>query len=308
MALLVRKLREHLTLNNTMNNILDTLTYKSETKEKKYFYASDFGKPILDTYLKFKGVPETNPPKWFETLKWGAGKGVEMSMLEILKQNGIVAQDYNQEEHGGFKMERNGVTISGYMDAIHKDLGVPIEIKSINNKNEFDIRNYENGYPRENYVGQLAIYMDNLGVDTGFLFVSSVDGLNTFWFECKRVGDGLYQCGNVTVDLNEQYRVWGKLYNEYVLKDVEPSPFQYIYKKDIEKIDWKSLSSSDISKARTGKKVIGDWQITYSPYKDLIIKKQGAELGYSLAELERINELTKGYTTWGKERVNVQNT
>jgi hypothetical protein len=281
------------------SNILDTLTYKQDFKEKKYFYASDFGKPILDTYLKFKGVPETNPAQWYETLKWGAGQGVEASMLTILKQNGIVREDYDQKEHGGFKMERNGVTISGYMDAIHNN-GSPIEIKSINNKNEFDIRNYANGYPRENYVGQLSIYMDNLGVDTGYLFVASIDGLNTFWFECKKVSDGIYKCGNVTVDLNEQYRVWGKLYTEYVLKDIEPSPNQYIYKRNIEEIDWKTVSAGDISKARNGHKVLGDWQIIYSSYKDYIIKKQGSELGYSLAELSRIKELTDGYTTWKK--------
>lgn len=280
-----------------MNNILETLTYKTEQKEKKHFYASDYGKPILDTYLKFKGVPETNPPKWFETLKWGAGKGVEEAMLGVLKQNGIVNQNYNQEEHGGFKMERNGITIAGYMDAVHVN-GNPIEIKSINNKNDFDIKSYEDGYPRENYVGQLSIYMDNLGVDTGYLFVSSVDGLHTFWFECKKQSDGVYKCGNVIVDLNEQYRKWNKLYHEYVLKDIEPNPFQYIYKRNIDEIDWKSVSKSDISKARNNRKVLGDWQVLYSGYKDYIIEKQKATLGYTIEELEKIIKYTEKYTTW----------
>ena len=282
-----------------MNSILDTLTYRREEKEKKYYHASDYNKPILELYLRFKGVKETDPTQWYETLKWGAGKGVETAMLEILKQNKLVAEDYNQEEHGGFKMERDGITISGYMDAIHID-GCPIEIKSINNKNQFDIMNYENGEPRENYVGQLAIYMDYLGKDKGYLFVSSIDGLNTFWFECVKISDGVYRCGKVTVDLNEQYRKWSELYHEYVLKDKEPSPWQYVYKRNIEEIDWKSVSAGDISKARNGKKVIGDWQISYSPYKKYIIEKQGTSEGYSLTELQRINELTKGYTNWKK--------
>lgn len=282
-----------------MTNILDTLTYKSEHKEKKNFYASDFGKPILELYFKYKNVPETNPTQWQDTLKWGAGKGVETAMVEILKQNGIVPQDYVQETHGGFKMEREGITISGYMDAKNME-GLPIEIKSINNKNAFDIMNYENKKPRENYVGQLSIYMDFLGVDKGYLFVASVDGLSTFWLECNKVGERLYQCGEIIVDLDKQYKQWAKLYNEYVLKDVEPNPFQYVYKLDIDKIDWKTVSAGDISKARSGKKVLGDWQISYSNYKDLIIEKQGAKLGYSLEELQKINEATKGYTTWTK--------
>lgn len=281
-----------------MNNIITAeLTYSQEPKEKKHFYASDYGKAILDTYLKFKGVKETNPPQWFETLKWGAGKGVEMAMLDVLKQSGVVSKDYNQEEHGGFKMERNGVTIAGYMDAIDIE-GNPIEIKSINNKNEYDIKSYDDGYPRENYVGQLAIYMDYLGVDKGYLFVSSVDGLHTFRFECKKFGDGIYKCGKVTVDLNEQYRKWNKLYHEYVLKDIEPNPFQYVYKRNVDEIDWKTVSKADISKARNNRKVLGDWQILYSGYKDYIIEKQGATLGYSIEELEKIIKYTDGYTTW----------
>lgn len=282
-----------------MTNILDSLIYKQEYKEKKNFYASDYGKPILEMYLKFKGVPETNPPKWSDTLKWGAGKGVETAMVDVLKQSGIVPLDYVQETHGGFKMEREGVTISGYMDAKNMN-GEPIEIKSINNKNAFDIMNYENKKPRENYVGQLSIYMDNLGVDKGYLFVASIDGLSTFWLECNKVGERLYQCGEIIVDLDKQYKQWAKLYNEYVLKDVEPSPWQYVYKRDVDKIDWKTVSAGDISKARGGKKVLGDWQIYYSPFKDLIIEKQGATLGYSLEELAKINEATRGYTTWTK--------
>lgn len=284
-----------------MTNILDTLVYKSEYKEKKNFYASDFGKPIYELYLKYKGIPETNPPKWSDTLKWGAGKGVETAMVDVLKQSGIVPQDYVQETHGGFKMEREGITISGYMDAKNME-GLPIEIKSINNKNAFDIMNYENKKPRENYVGQLSIYMDFLGVDKGFLFVASIDGLSTFWLECNKVGERLYQCGEIIVDLDKQYKQWSKLKTEYVDKDVEPSVWQYVYKYDVDKIDWKTISAGDISKARNGKKVLGNWQISYSNFKDLIIEKQGATLGYSLEELEKINKATSGYTTWSKDK------
>lgn len=275
---------------------LNELKYTSEYKPKNNFYASDYGRPILELYFKYKNIPETNPTKWNDTLKWGAGKGVETAMVDILKQNGIVAQDYVQETHGGFKMEREGVTISGYMDSIHVD-GCPIEIKSINNKNAFDILNYENGKPRENYVGQLSIYMDFLGKDKGYLFVASIDGLNTFWLECNKVGERLYQCGEVIVDLDKQYKQWAKLMNDYVQKDIEPSVWQYVYKHDVDKIDWKTVSAGDISKARGGKKVLGDWQIIYSNYADLIIQKQGQSRGYSLEELEKINQYTKGYTT-----------
>lgn len=284
---------------------LDELVYVSEDKAKTRFYPSDFNKPNIELYLKFKGVKETNPPKWSDTLKWGAGNGVEEQMLKILKMNGIVKEDYNQKEHGGFKMEREGIEIGGYTDARTID-GLPIEIKSINNKNSFDIKKYEDGYPRENYVGQLSIYMDYLGVDTGYLFASTVDGLSTFWFVCKKIDDGVYQCGNVIVDIYKEYRRWSKLKTEYIDKDREPKWTQYLYKRDVREIDFKkellegTISKSAIQEARMGRKVIGDWEVSYSPYKNLIIEKQGVELGYTLEELEIIKTKTEGYTSWIK--------
>jgi hypothetical protein len=124
-----------------------------------------------------------------------------------------------------------------------------------------------------------------------------MDGLDTFWMECNKIGEGLYQCGTVTVDLNKEYKKWSKLYHEYVLKDIEPPINQYIYKKDIEKIDWDSMSAGDITKARNNHKVLGDWEVLYSPYKDIIVAKQGTTLGYTAQELTRIKELTTGYSS-----------
>ncbi len=278
-------------------NLLQTLKYEDTPRpDDNVFHASDFGKPILDIYLRILGTPKTNPPKWNDTLKWEAGKGVELGMLKLLKYNGIVAEDYDQNIQGAFSVEREGVTLNGHMDAINLQ-GQPIEIKSINNKNSVDIANYRDGLPKENYVGQLAVYMDILGVDTGFLFAATIDGLDTFWFECKRTGDRQYTCGKVTVDLDKEYKKWAVLKTKYIDTKTEPSPWQYVYKRNIEELDWTTVSVGDISKARNGHKVIGDWQVLYSPYKDYIIEKQGTKAGYTLVELERIKELTKGYSS-----------
>jgi hypothetical protein len=38
------------------------------------------------------------------------------------------------------------------------------------------------------------------------------------------------------------------------------------------------------------------FKIDYSPYKDYIIKAQGATLGYTPEEIEKIKELTKGFS------------
>jgi len=255
----------------------------------------------LDLYLGLKGVPITNPPVWYETLRMGAGNGVEDAMLQILKDSRIVDPYYDQDFDGRVEMEREGVVIHGYMDAIRMDNGQPIEIKSINNKNAWDIRKYETGEPRESYIGQLSIYQDFLGKDTGHLFVSSVDGLSRFWFDNKRVSDtGDYQCGMTCVNIANEYKRWAKI-KAMVDNNEKPDIFEYRYKYPLESIDWANLSADKISKARTGKAVIGDWQVLYSPWKDLIVKLQGTELGYSLEELKYINKVTEGYTNWKKK-------
>ena len=277
---------------------LSELKHKTEQREKTAFYASDVFKPILDLYFSFKGTEPTNPPDWYETLKWGAGKGVEEAMLKVLKDSGVVPEDYDQKEHGRIEIEREGIRINGYIDAKTKD-GLPIEIKSINNKNQFDIQKYEEGYPRENYVGQLAVYMDALGVSRGYLFVSSIDGLNRFLFECNKIGERKYKCKNTEVDLDKEYKRWSKLYNGNIDKSIVPKPTEYIYKVPIDEIDWGKVSKTDISKARNGQKVIGgkdSWRITYSPWKDLILQMQGVAVGYTAEEIEKIKSLTKGYS------------
>jgi len=273
----------------------DELTIDLEQRDKKGFWPSDFGKMNIELYWAFKREPKTNVATWNETLKWGAGKGVEMQMLQVLKDSGIVPENYDQMEHGRIDSNMRSVPVRGFIDAKTMQ-GLPIEIKSINNKNMWDIKNYENGQPKENYVGQLALYMESLGVSKGYLFVASIDGLNYFLFECNKIDEGQYRCGSVEVNVHTELDKWRKLFYNNFLKDVEPDVNQFMYKIPIEEVDWTSLSKDKISKARNNKAVIGDWQVTYSDWKDLIIEKQGATLGYTDDEIARIKVLTKGYS------------
>ncbi len=277
--------------------MLHKLNIKPREKQKGAFYASDYGKSMLELYLGFKNVPQTNPTRWQDTLRMGAGKGAEEAMLRVLKDSGIVAEDYTQEEQGRIDVTKGGFTIHGYVDAI-TTTGEPIEIKTINNKNAFDISKYEAGEPRESYVGQLAIYMDCLGKDKGYLFVSSIDGLNTFWFECNKIDKLTYKCGNVVINLGDKYRQWKNLNDNHIQKDIMPDVYEIRYKHPISELDWKSLSKDTIAKMRGNKKVYGDWQVSYSSWKDHIISLQKETAGYTDEELKVINEKTTGYTTW----------
>lgn len=302
-----------------MKPILKT---QNDKKVRTRFHPTDSEKLEADIWCELMKIEPTNPPEWEDKLKWGAGKGVELTMIDTLKFNGIIAEDYNQENLESTVMQREGVDISMKFDArtiksllkcegtllpqseeIQIEDGDILEIKSINNKNFFDIQRYIDGYPKSNYVMQLSMYMDALGKDRGFLFVASIDGLNTFWFECKKREDGKYQCGNTIVDIQAEYKRFAEI-NRKFLAGEQPNWFEEIYKKPIEEIDWTQISDGDISKARNNQKVIGSegkWKIDYSPFKNLIVGKQGITIkGYTDEEIAIIKEKTKGYTTWKK--------
>lgn len=270
---------------------------KAETKVRTGFHASDFGKSSLDLYFAWTGEEVSNPIKWFDKLKMGAGKGVELEMLKVLKESDVVNPEYDQEKDGRVNFKYKDIEIHGYIDAITKS-GKAIEIKSINNKNAFDIKKYEEGLPRASYVGQLATYNHFLGNDIGYLFVSTVDGLRWFWLENNKIGNMNYACESVIVDLEKEYDRWNKLYVENILPRKLPDIWENVYKIPIEELDLSKYSKTDLKKAYAGDKVLGSkdsWMITYSPYKDKIIKLQGSEVGYSEEEHKKLKKLIKEY-------------
>lgn len=279
-----------------MNKIPNFKTIR-EVKEKTAFYCSDCLKPNIDLYFSMTNEPVTNPMEWTSTLRMGAGKGVEMEMLKVLKDSDVVEKNYIQEEHGRVDFKYKDITVHGYMDALTKS-GKPIEIKSINNKNFIDIKSYKDGKPRENYVGQLSLYQHFLGVDTGYLFVSTVDGLEWFWLENKKIGDMKYQCENVVFDLGAELERWNKLYTENIVPKKLPDIWENVYKIPIEELDLSKYPKTNLKDASAGKKVLGSgdkWKIEYSSWKNRIIELQGSGVGYSSEELSALKEKIKKY-------------
>lgn len=319
------------------------LKYIEERRKKNNCVASDFGKLGIDVILGLAGVEYSNPMDWTNYLRMSAGKGVELQMLKVLKQNGVVDETYDQDfevtecidpetgvttlekkEKESTKIVRNGITISMRFDAEVKKGGAmlealdnllpqgeklvlgegePIEIKTINNKNSFDIQKYIDNKPRDSYVGQLAIYMDALGKDRGYLFVSSIDGLNYFLFVCNKTAEGIYQCGDTVVDLNKEYARFAEL--SEMAKNIWDYPkmkrywSEVRYKIPLEEVEWTKLSVTAIGDIRNGRKVVGDddkWKIDYSSYKDIIVYMQGEQLGYTDEELVKIKEMTAGFS------------
>ena len=192
---------------------------------------------------------------------------------------------------------------------------VIVEIKSFYGS----MQSYElaSGKPRTSYLKQLAIYMDATNLNKGILLYMDRGTGQMFQFNLERAEGLMFVCTSANkdgyavvtqFDLSEDYKRFAKIWNDYIIPDVEPDS-DFIYKIPPAQVDWHSLPANQISKARNNQKVIGSgWQVAYSPYKDLIVAKEAKKygrtfedyIGYSASELAEIKELTSGYTTWKK--------
>lgn len=273
---------------NLKNSIIIGASKEEERHAKDSFWASENETNVFDIYHRWKGTPETNPIPEDRKMIMLAGKMIEEACVATASKAMLINSTQDRVE-----MEREGVKITGYMDAIASD-GTIIEIKSF--YGDYQAKELEAGKARESYLKQLAIYMDYKDSNEGILLYIDRGTGQMYEFKLERSGN-VFTCNNIQFDITDTYKKWARLYNNNILKDIEPKS-EYRYKYDIDTLDWSKVSKADISKARNGHKVIGDWQILYSGYKNLIIEREGTTLGYSPEELEKIKEKTKGFTTW----------
>jgi hypothetical protein len=261
-------------------------------KEKTSFWASESEKPLFDLYHEWMGTPPTNPLMAEKLVMFSAAKHLEISIIKRLQSIGLV-QKQEDDKQLRFEMERQGIKVSGYYDGVFVD-GTPVEIKTF--YGEYQATLLKEGNPKPSYLKQLAIYMDSLDKNLGKLIYLDRGTGEMYEFDLRREPNSLrFKSMAVEFDLNDTYNRWAKLYKNHVAPKIEP-PSEYKYKKPLHAIDWSKVSRSDISKARNNHKVIGDWEALYSPYKSLIIEREGTTLGYSLEELEQIKRLTTGYS------------
>lgn len=271
------------------------------------FWASDGYKDRFDLYHSWIGTKSTNPFGAETKLIFSAGKAIELAFVQSMINAGHF-KDFNDDQMR-VDMERKGVRITGYVDAVTKD-GHPCEIKSYYGRhNEKDI---DKGIAKDGYLLQLCVYMDFMDQDTGFLIYLGRDMGNYYVFEVRRMKDGRFLCigtkdarSEQIIDLHAEYSRWYEIKTNYVDKKIEPVA-DYQYKYDIEETDWTKVVKSKRTDARTGKAVLGDWQAKYSSYKKLLVEAEAKRknidsdvyLGYTEKELARIAELTKGHSTW----------
>lgn len=284
--------------------------------EKVSFYPTESETSAFEIYHRFKGTLETNPMDVKTRFGLGMRKKLEEAAIsffdgmEILKEpepyTNLAGKYIEKPDQHRVDMEKNGVRITGYMDGVILEKqsvivtnDVPIEIKTSYGKYQQD--ELLAGKPKMSYLKQLAIYMDSIDAEKGYLFQVHferdliIDDI--YQFTIIKTGDKTYQCNGIIIDLNIVYARYKEIWDKYIQTDTEPV-CEFRYKYPLEEINWRELYQSQISGARNNKAVIGDWQVKYSSYKNLIIEKEGSTIGYSDQEIEYILSQTRGYTRW----------
>lgn len=269
-------------------------------KEKTSFWASETETMAFDIFHRWQKTPPTNPIDEEKLMMLKMRKLTEEAVVHFIKKSGRLIDRLTNEERCYFEWGPNKVPISGYPDLgiLFDNEEVVIEIKTYyGGKQHSEIRV---GHIKEAYLKQLAIYLYHFKIKHGVLLMINQGTGEKFEFDLYQNGNNPYHfiCPDNEIDINleDTFKRWEKIWLENIKTGIEPEP-EFLYKYDIEKIDWNNISPSAIAKARNNKYVIGDWQVKYSDYKDLIIKKQGTVLGYTPEEIKRIRELTAGYST-----------
>lgn len=271
-----------------VTKLYESLRLEEPKKEKKSFWATDSEKPLFDLYHEWIGTPPTNPIEPEKAIMFNAAKMIEIALIEKLTKLGIT-QDLKEQKR--IEMTRCGVPISGYIDGVFVD-GTPLEIKTF--YGDYQAQELKALKPKTSYLKQLAIYMDFLVAKLGKLIYMDRGTGEMYEFTLTRTGDFTYECCSIKFNLLDTYMRWKMLYENHIISKIEPTS-EFKYKYPLELIT--QAPKSVIALARNNRAVYGDWQVKYSPYKNLIISREGTTVGYSEEEIKKIKELTDGYTS-----------
>lgn len=269
-------------------------------KKKTTFWASESETMAFDIFHRFMGTEPTNPMDEEKIMMLQMRKLTEMAVVEFLRKSGKLIPKLTNDERCFFEWGPNKVPISGYPDAgikVGKE-EIIVEVKTYyGGKQHSEVRI---GNVKPSYLKQLAIYLYHFKIKHGVLLMINQGTGERFEYDLYQQDKNKYHfiCPDNAIEINleETFKRFEKIWVENIQPKKEPV-IEFQYKYDIEKINWAETAASAISKARNNHAVIGDWQIKYSDFKDLIIERQGTVPGYTPEELNRIRELTAGYST-----------
>jgi len=275
-------------------------------KKKSTFWASESEIMAFEIFHRWIGTKPTNPISEEKLMMLKMRKLTEEAVILFLRKSGKLIERFSNDERCFFEWGKHKVPISGYPDAGIEINGEEIIVEVKTYYGGFQHSRVRIGDVKTSYLSQLAIYLYHLKIKRGILLMINQGTGERYEYDLYQTGDNPHHfiCpdNTVEIDLERVFKRFEKIWIENVKPGIEPK-IEYLYKYPVDKINWDNVSSSIISKARNDKSVHGDWQIKYSDFKDMIVKKQGTCLGYSEKELEIIRKVTTGYSTRKKNQV-----
>lgn len=281
-------------------------------RDRRGYYASSLGKDMRDLYWEATGEPETNPTDLVGSLRMNCGtwieKGIVNDVLTKLHLFGmhLLSNPNKQTPIGG-----SDPGIDGYLD------GLLVERKGdefskkpwaleIKTKYGYGATLFKQSYEvSEDYCFQLGYYLRELhrkGVTNRGLFLFVLIGDNTLGeiveilakYEAETDEVVLWEANHIdgtSVALNQRVRLQPaldrlKALDGYVARrELPPVDKQHKYPLTAELL---SEASDTVIRAMVkGEKVLGDWQIAYSRFKQKHLELQGA--GYTAEEMQQIH-------------------
>lgn len=278
------------------------------TRDRREFYASEALAPRRDIYWKFKGEPETNPTDFIGSLRMLCGEAIERavrdSWLSKMHLFGLHLVD-SQVKVGGSNPDWNGFV--DFYIAQKKGSETDKALVEFKTKWGFgaDLL-YEKPEPSKEYLAQLGLYLEdyyNKGKKVeGILFYILLSDNNfgsVLQFNCRydpettsivayrfSTLDGRSGNCNYTLDISSVRKNWLNL-KDCIDKNKLPEESFY-YKYTIDSDFLQRQSDKTLRDILAGKKVIGDWQISYSRYKKKHLELLGQSAGYTLDELRLV--------------------
>lgn len=287
------------------------LDYKEPRyRDRRGWYISEVLKDMRDLYWRATGVKETNPTDLQGYLRMFMGKAVEEAITTNILSN---LHWFGLHAYGGNKqipVGSSGPNVDGYLDGLLVERGkegkfsepyvLEIKVKSGYGADLFKF----NPDPGPDYMAQIGLYLRDLNAkkvtNQGlFLFVLLSDKSYGEMIEVECIYDekidtvtahtARYLLSGDTKSINVRLELLPVIQRirkvEAYIEKKELPPAQYVYKYPLTPEFLGSVSDKDLKAAVEGTKVLGDWQVKYSSFKDLHIQTQGGGLGYTDTEL-----------------------
>lgn len=272
------------------------------------FYSSEITKNARDIYWKLIGEPETNPTDLVGRMRMNCGNWIETGVNSEIIAN---LHWFNVHVYGNGQVQvghTEPVAVNGKLDNLlvqrnGDTFGKPIvlEIKS----------KYGGGAdwfltkkdPGESYLGQIGDYLRELDrrdvTNEGiFLFIiisdSNLGEVVAIDAKYDRSTDLVtaYRARTLLAETDEKINFTLKVgfwldrlaRIQKMAEKKELPEVEHYYKYALTKERLLAFSDTQIRAAINGEKVLGDWQISYSKYKQKHIELEGTSLGYTDAE------------------------